>query len=171
MQILDGLEHLHINQIIHRDIKGANIMVDADGVCKLGDFGSAKKIAGLNSDFKSLKGTPNWMAPEVSDFYNEFQVIQQQNYGRAADIWSLGSTIIEMISGKVPWYEYNTQFQAMTKIVEFAHLPKLPSNISPELYDFIKCCQVKDPHQRYTKLLIILDIMYINSKDINFLQE
>ena len=68
MQILDGLEHLHINTIIHRDIKGANIMVDADGVCKLGDFGCAKKIAGLNSDFKSLKGTPNWMAPEVPNF-------------------------------------------------------------------------------------------------------
>jgi len=123
MQILDGLEHLHINTIIHRDIKGAYIMVDADGVCKLGDFGCAKKIAGLNSDFKSLKGTPNWMAPEV---------IQQQYYGRAADIWSLGSTIVEMITGKVPWYDVPSQFMVMTKIVEDDTLPTLPNNISPE---------------------------------------
>ena len=74
-QILEGLEYLHAHNVIHRDIKGANVLVDSHGVCKLADFGGAKKIYGLSNkeQFNSIKGTPYWMAPEV---------IKQTGHGR-----------------------------------------------------------------------------------------
>lgn len=80
-QILDGLEYLHTNKIIHRDIKAANILVNK-GVCKLTDFGASKDIFGsLGKINNSFIGTPYWMAPEV---------VTQKGHGRFADIWSLG---------------------------------------------------------------------------------
>ena len=98
-QILEGLEFLHQRKTAHRDIKGGNILVDHEGVVKLADFGASKRIehlVTLNSGFKSLKGTPYWMAPEV---------IKQTGHGRQADIWSVGCTVIEMATGKPPWSE------------------------------------------------------------------
>lgn len=98
-QILEGLEYLHANNVVHRDIKGANILVDNDGMCKLADFGSAKKIAGFGKErYASIRGTPNWMAPEV---------IKSKGHGRFSDIWSIGCTVIEMATGKPPWVKYN----------------------------------------------------------------
>lgn len=90
-QILEGLQYLHANNVIHRDIKGANILVDRDGVCKLSDFGGAKVVCDQMEFQKhsSFKGTPNWMAPESV----------RLEYTRFSDIWSLGCTIIEMATG------------------------------------------------------------------------
>jgi serine/threonine protein kinase len=92
LQILEGLEYLHAHNIIHRDIKGANILVDRDGVCKLSDFGGAKIMAEeINLKKNSFRGTPNWMAPET---------VKRLEYTRYSDIWSVGCTIIEMLTGK-----------------------------------------------------------------------
>lgn len=98
-QILNGLRYLHYNEVIHRDLKAANVLVDRAGVCKLSDFGTAKIVSEMGSESNSLKGTVNWMAPEV---------IQQLKYGRYADIWSLGCTVYEMVTGKAPWHEKKT---------------------------------------------------------------
>ena len=78
------------------------MLVSNDGECKLADFGAAKKIIETDSNAhnKSLKGTINWMAPEV---------IKQEGHDRFADIWSLGCLVLEMITGKPPWY-YKTNF-------------------------------------------------------------
>ena len=92
-QILRGLEYLHQKGIMHRDIKGANILIDKRGTVKLADFGASKKIedlATVGSGCKSIRGTPYWMAPEV---------IKQTGHGRPADIWSVGCTVIEMATG------------------------------------------------------------------------
>ncbi len=91
-QILHGLDYLHRQKIMHRDIKGANILVDNHGVIKLADFGASKKIEDLATigGSRSIRGTPNYMAPEV---------IRQLGHGRAADIWSLGCVVIEMATG------------------------------------------------------------------------
>lgn len=91
--ITQGVAYLHAHRIVHRDIKGANVLVDHQGVCKLADFGASRKIAdilGGSNDARSLKGTPFWMAPEV---------IKQTGHGPEADIWSLGCTLIEMVTG------------------------------------------------------------------------
>ena len=68
--------------------------MDAKGICKLADFGSCKSLS--KEDCNTFTGTPNWMAPEV---------ISGKGYGRFADIWSLGCTLIEMITGKPPWFD------------------------------------------------------------------
>ncbi|KAK6122661.1 hypothetical protein DH2020_043601 [Rehmannia glutinosa] len=95
-QLLIGLEYLHENKIMHRDIKGANILVDNKACIKLADFGASKKVEALATvtGAKSIKGTPYWMAPEV---------IVQSGHSYSADIWSVGCTVIEMATGKAPW--------------------------------------------------------------------
>jgi hypothetical protein len=123
-QILTGLEYLHANRIIHRDIKGANILVDSDGVVKLADFGASKQLQNVMSatgDLHSLKGTPYWMAPEV---------IKQTGHGRQADIWSVGCTVIEMLTGKPPWVQFNTQVSALFHIASSKDPPKMPDDVS-----------------------------------------
>ncbi|KAI5398196.1 hypothetical protein KIW84_063836 [Lathyrus oleraceus] len=95
-QLLEGLEYLHNDRIIHQDIKGANILVDNKGCIKLADFGASRKVVELATinGAKSMKGTPHWMSPEV---------ILQTGYTTSADIWSVACTVIEMATGKPPW--------------------------------------------------------------------
>ncbi|KAM3722036.1 Mitogen-activated protein kinase kinase kinase [Dirofilaria immitis] len=95
-QVLQGLEYLHRNEIIHRDIKPANILRDSNGNVKIGDFGSAKRLQTICSQQTStFIGTPNYMAPEV--------VLGRTKHGRKADIWSVGCTLVEMLTTKPPW--------------------------------------------------------------------
>ncbi|KAE9466840.1 hypothetical protein C3L33_01212, partial [Rhododendron williamsianum] len=101
--ILCGLAYLHSTRTIHRDIKCANLLVDASGVVKLADFGMAKHLAGPAANL-SLKGSPYWMAPEL--LQSVMQKDASSDLALAVDIWSLGCTIIEMLNGKPPWSEY-----------------------------------------------------------------
>jgi serine/threonine protein kinase len=143
-QILQGLRYLHSHKIIHRDIKGANILVDNKGVIKLADFGASKKLEGLVShgDVASLKGTIYWMAPEV---------IRQSGYGRQADIWSLGCTVIEMATGRPPWSgEFAEQISALFNIATTNDPPPIPQSLSREARDFLMLCFKRNPRERPT---------------------
>ncbi|XWS23625.1 hypothetical protein CRYUN_Cryun28dG0031000 [Craigia yunnanensis] len=100
-QILSGLAYLHGRNTVHRDIKGANILVDPNGEIKLIDFGMAKHITSCSS-MLSFKGSPYWMAPEV--------IMNTHGYSLAVDIWSLGCTILEMATSKPPWSQYEGSF-------------------------------------------------------------
>ena len=92
---MSGLLFLHRQNIVHRDIKGANLLLDHNGVCKLGDFGGAREVFNdASGDVKSIHGTVNWMAPEM---------ITQVGHNSSADMWSLGATMIEMATGIQPW--------------------------------------------------------------------
>jgi serine/threonine protein kinase len=139
-QILQGLDYLHCHRIIHRDIKGANILVDTDGRCKLADFGASKRLADIASQTgggnKSLRGTPFWMAPEV---------IKQIGHGRQADIWSVGCTIIEMGTGKPPWVNFTSQISAMLHIANTNEPPLFPEFLSDSARDFLLLMFERDP--------------------------
>ncbi|EAR88467.2 plant dual-specificity MAP kinase kinase family domain protein (macronuclear) [Tetrahymena thermophila SB210] len=138
-QILKGLEYLHAHEIIHRDIKGANVLVDKDGNCKLADFGSAKKIVEEKGHNDSIRGTPYWMAPET---------IKQLGSGRFADIWSIGCTVIEMATAKPPWAD-KSPIQAMFYIANAQQPPPIPEHLSPVCKDFISKCLKINPNDRY----------------------
>jgi mitogen-activated protein kinase kinase kinase len=146
-QIVTGLQYLHSNQIIHRDIKGANILVDDKGVIKLADFGASKKIeeivaqAGAGDSIASLKGTVYWMAPEV---------IRQSGYGKPADIWSVGCTVIEMATGRPPWSEFADQISALFTIATSDDMPAIPNYFSDEGKDFLAQCFRRNPKERPT---------------------
>ncbi|OVA03093.1 Protein kinase domain [Macleaya cordata] len=138
-QILHGLCYLHDRDVIHRDIKCANILVDANGSVKLADFGLAKTTK-LN-DVKSSKGTAFWMAPEV---VNRKTI----GYGLPADIWSLGCTVLEMLTHQLPYYPLEWM-QAIFRIGR-GEPPPVPNNLSIDARDFIlQCLQVK-PEDRPT---------------------
>ena len=137
-QILTGLAYLHSKDIIHRDIKGANILVDNKGAVKISDFGISKRVdlnsSGAGAGAKglqrvSLQGSVFWMAPEV---------VRQTAYTRKADIWSLGCLIVEMFTGQHP-YPNCTQLQAIFKIGNSRDAsPTVPENASAELRDFCR---------------------------------
>ena len=152
-QLLSALKYLHANGVVHRDIKGKNILVDATGNCKLCDFGSAKQFADILSKAAPSIGynyTPLWTAPEVL----------LGNYGRKVDIWSLGCVIIEMATAKPPWSECNfsNPFRALYHIGNtdsiplipewFSQTPLLPDGETPIGVDFLKKCFERDPDKR-----------------------
>lgn len=118
-QVLNGLLYLHDQGVIHRDIKGANILTTKEGLVKLADFGVAtRKDTGLHES--SVVGTPYWMAPEV---------IELSGATTASDIWSLGCTVIELLDGKPPYHKLQPM-PALFRIVNDDH-PPLPEGASP----------------------------------------
>uniref|UniRef100_A0A4W3HMB4 Mitogen-activated protein kinase kinase kinase 3 n=1 Tax=Callorhinchus milii TaxID=7868 RepID=A0A4W3HMB4_CALMI len=130
-QILEGVCYLHSNMIVHRDIKGANILRDSVGNVKLGDFGASKRLQTIcmsGTGIRSVTGTPYWMSPEV---------ISGEGYGRKADVWSLGCTVVEMLTEKPPWAEFEAM-AAIFKIATQPTNPQLPSHISDHCRDFLK---------------------------------
>ncbi|KAF2291448.1 hypothetical protein GH714_024260 [Hevea brasiliensis] len=138
-QILHGLKYLHDRNVVHRDIKCANILVDANGSVKLADFGLAKATK-LN-DVKSCKGTAFWMAPEVVNRRN-------QGYGLPADIWSLGCTVLEMLTRQIP-YSHLECMQALFRIGR-GEPPRVPDSLSQDAQDFILQCLRVNPNDRPT---------------------
>ncbi|ONM54761.1 mitogen-activated protein kinase kinase kinase NPK1 [Zea mays] len=142
-QILQGLEYLHSNAIIHRDIKGANILVDNKGCIKLADFGASKQVAKLATvtAAKTMKGTPYWMAPEV---------IVGSGHSFSADIWSVGCTVIEMATGKPPWSQQYQEVALLFHVGTTKSHPPIPEHLSQEAKDFLLKCLQKEPELRST---------------------
>ncbi|EPS60184.1 hypothetical protein M569_14620, partial [Genlisea aurea] len=139
-QILSGLAYLHGKNTVHRDIKGANILVDPSGRVKLADFGMAKHIAGQSCPL-SFKGSPYWMAPEVIKNPNGCSLV--------VDIWSLGCTVVEMATAKPPWSQYEG-VAAMFKIGNSKELPSIPETLSEEGKEFVRLCLQRNPLHRPT---------------------
>ncbi|TBU35895.1 Pkinase-domain-containing protein [Dichomitus squalens] len=132
-QILLGLNYLHERDIIHRDIKGANMLVDNKGGIKISDFGISKKVEdnllpGHRAHRPSLQGSVFWMAPEV---------VQQKAYTFKADIWSVGCLVVEMLTGEHPW-PHLSQMQAIFKVGSAKAKPSIPPDISAEAVNFLE---------------------------------
>ncbi|EPE35978.1 Protein kinase-like (PK-like) [Glarea lozoyensis ATCC 20868] len=135
-EVLLGVVYLHEQGIIHRDIKGANILTTKDGKIKLADFGVSTALTGADQE-NEVVGTPYWMAPEV---------IQLTTVTISCDVWSVGATLVELVTGNPPYYRLDPM-QAMFAIVEDDH-PPLPESVSLACRDFLLQCFQKDPNLR-----------------------
>lgn len=152
-QALEGLNYLHVNGWLHRDLKAANILVDDDGTVLLGDFGvgvfvgDTDKSSGTVSSEgkrKSFVGTPCWMAPEV---------IERKHYGTKADIWSFGITALELSQGRAPNSKLNPVKVLMRTMQD--EPPQLDRTEGAHKYsklmdDFVRQSLQKDPEKRPT---------------------
>ncbi|KAI3812344.1 hypothetical protein L1987_17051 [Smallanthus sonchifolius] len=136
-QVLEGLVYLHEQGVIHRDIKGANILTTKEGLVKLADFGVATKLTEADVNTHSVVGTPYWMAPEV---------IEMSGVCAASDIWSVGCTVIELLTCVPPYYDLQPM-PALFRIVQDEN-PPIPDSLSPGLTDFLRQCFKKDARLR-----------------------
>jgi len=136
LQILKGLEYLHNQGIIHRDIKAANVLIQG-GVAKLADFGLAFDLVKYGKTLREIAGSPYWMAPEV---------INGDPVNCKCDIWSVGATIIELLTGKAPFFDL-PPLPAMFQIGGSRPIP-LPRNVSDLCREFLSLCLNKDSKLR-----------------------
>ncbi|XP_038611647.1 mitogen-activated protein kinase kinase kinase 3-like [Tachyglossus aculeatus] len=146
-QILQGVSYLHSKMIVHRDIKGANVLRDSAGNVKLGDFGASKRIQTIcrsGTAMKSVTGTPYWMSPEV---------ISGEGYGRRADVWSVGCTVVEMLTEKPPWAEFEAM-AAIFKIATQPTEPQLPPGASAHCRDLLRRIFVEEKRRPTAEALL-----------------
>ncbi|XP_064032441.1 serine/threonine-protein kinase PAK 3-like [Pogoniulus pusillus] len=140
-ECLQGLDCLHSNNIIHRDIKGCNILLGMDGSVKLADFGVCALLTPEQSKRTSYAGTPHWMAPEI---------LKEEPYGAKVDIWSLGITAVEMAEGEPPFASESDN--RVCDLLAAGETPKLqnPEELSAALLSFLQYCLEVDVDRRWS---------------------
>ncbi|KAK9902117.1 hypothetical protein WJX75_004920 [Coccomyxa subellipsoidea] len=141
-QVLQGLSYLHrYKHMVHRDIKPANILMDLSGVAKIADFGISAFVDNTLAVCHTFTGTVTYMSPER---------INSQPYSFPADIWSLGLTLIECVTGRYPYDASGGPLQLMIQVVEEPVPLPAEGSVSPDFRSFVAACMQKDPYKRPT---------------------
>ncbi|KZV59483.1 kinase-like protein [Peniophora sp. CONT] len=149
VKILEGLDYLHRSDVVHCDLKAANILTTKDGDVKLSDFGVFLNLRALELNTQTGKGgklqsrdmagsAPNWMAPEV---------IELKGASTKSDIWSLACTVVELLTGRPPYADIADSMTVISRIVEDER-PPFPEGCSGPLRDFLELCFRKRPDMR-----------------------
>lgn len=147
IDVSKGMNYLHQNNIIHRDLKAANLLMDENEVVKVADFGVAR-VKAQSGVMTAETGTYRWMAPEV---------IEHKPYDHKADVFSFGIVMWELLTGKLP-YEYLTPLQAAVGVVQKGLRPTIPKNTHPKLAELLERCWQQDPALRpdFSEIIPIL---------------
>nr|VZI48936.1 unnamed protein product [Spirometra erinaceieuropaei] len=150
-QILEGIKYLHANRIIHRDIKGDNVLVNMfRGELKIADFGASKCFFGMVTRAETFTGTMRYMAPELING-------ALRGYGYPVDIWSFGCTVIEMLTGQLPYRELADPYAAVFRAGhDYAH-PEIPEHLSDACKKFTLRCFTREPELRATATQLLCD--------------
>ncbi|CAN8295532.1 unnamed protein product [Cochlearia groenlandica] len=156
-QILLGLEYIHNSKgIAHCDIKGSNVLVGENGEVKIGDFGCAKWIEPEITE--PVKGTPAFMAPEVA---------RGERQGKESDIWALGCTVIEMVTGSSPWIgpDLTDPVLLLYRVGYLGESPTLPSSLTEQAKEFLGKCLKREAKERWTATQLLNHPFLINKPD------
>ena len=138
--IVAGLDYLHAQRVIHRDLKHENLLVAADGTFKISDFGVSHAYAGDDDTLQQSAGSPAFLAPELC-------AAGSVPHGRGVDVWALGVTVYCLLFGKVPWMAENV-LEIYEKIRSDPLI--IPQPVAADLEDFLRRVLDKDPAKRLT---------------------
>ncbi|XP_030511678.2 serine/threonine-protein kinase STY46-like isoform X2 [Rhodamnia argentea] len=154
IDVAKGMHYLHQNNIIHRDLKAANLLMDENEVVKVADFGVAR-VKAQSGVMTAETGTYRWMAPEV---------IEHKPYDHKADVFSFAIVLWELLTGKLP-YEYLTPLQAAVGVVQKGLRPTIPKHTHPKLGELLQSCWQVDAQMR-PDFVDIITILQQMSKEV-----
>ncbi|SCV04048.1 LAME_0H15324g1_1 [Lachancea meyersii CBS 8951] len=173
LQMLEGLAYLHQSGVVHRDIKPENILLDFNGVIKFVDFGAARSLAANGTKVgvpvaenkeanNSMMGTPMYMSPE------SVTGSEKENFG-SGDIWSLGCVVLEMATGRRPWFNLDNEWAIMYHVAA-GHVPQMPSKdeVTELGRNFVVSCLDQDPNKRPTAMHLLRDPWILEIRKLAF---